>query len=309
MADEAIETTDTTPMDDKTTNTDATPDTANKTVLDTPTPFINPDGTFLENWKESLPEDIRNEDCWKTVTDFKNMATQFVHQRKAIGKDKVTLPGPNATEKEWGLFYATIGRPATPNDYKVDVPEELGEIFTPERVTAAKEMAHTMGITDKQFDAYMKHEMENTAAIIKQQEEQRIAAKDSVERDLKREFGQAYDERMAVAKKLVTDTMPQPEARMAFLQKFGSDPDFIRFASAVGGRLVESSAMVAELTQDTPGDAMKKVSQLQQLPGYMVDDGKMTAEQRNAITDQIRELYRIAKPEPARQSAYVGLGR
>ena len=270
--------------------------------------IVNQDGTFGENWRNALPEDIRGEECWDVVTDFGNLAKQFVNQRKAIGKDKVVLPGSNATPEEKAAFYDSIGRPQTPADYKVDIPEEMAELYTPEVVSEQAKLAHEIGATNEQFAAYMQKSMERDAQLLQQQADAQRQAVQSAEDSLRKEFGAAYDQRIHVANRLVSEALPNEESQMAFIEKFGADPDFIRFASVVGSRLVESKALVAELSTDTPGEAQKKIDQLMASPGYMdVNDKVMDANQRQALTDQILELKRMATTNPTRR-VQVGLG-
>jgi len=87
------------------------------------------------------------------------------------------------------------------------------------------------------------------------------------------------------------------EAELNFLQNYAGDPDFVRFAAVIGSRMVESKALVAELTQQTPSDALRKMDELRATPGYMTLGGDLTETQRNDITAEIRELYQQAYPE------------
>ena len=167
MAEDTIMTADATPPDTAAGTTPAieTPTTSPDTIAVGSTPaavltssapiIVNQDGSFGENWRNALPEDIRGEECWDVVTDFGNMAKQFVNQRKAIGKDKVVLPGSNATPEEKSAFYDSIGRPKTPQDYAVDVPQEMAEFYTKEVVAEQAKLAHEIGATNEQFAAYM----------------------------------------------------------------------------------------------------------------------------------------------------------
>ena len=70
----------------------------------TPVALVNADGTFSENWKESLPEEIRGDKSLDVVTDFNGLVSQHINAQKMLGKDKVVLPGPNATDEERGAF-------------------------------------------------------------------------------------------------------------------------------------------------------------------------------------------------------------
>lgn len=286
------------------------------TVLTTPTPLVGADGKFTEHWRDFLPEDLRAEECWKTVTDFPNMAKQFVNQRKAIGANKIVLPNEKSKPEEWDAFYSAIGRPKSADDYKVEVPEDLKEIFTDERLARARERAHNLGVSQKQFADYIQGEVDEAMQLLREQEEAEQKARDGAEATLRKAFGAAYDERMHVAKRVVAEVFPNEETRMEFLAEFGNNPAFIQFASTLGARLVEHKALVAELTKDTPGDTQRKIDELRKTPGYLAPyrdaNGKlieMPRSESEAITARIRELTLAANPNPAQRNAWVGLGR
>ena len=58
---------------------------------------------------------------------------------------------------------------------------------------------------------------------------------------------------------------------------------------------------MAELTNETPTQAIAKIKELEATPGYhSLDRTKMSDEQRSHITQQIRELYKVAYPEGRR---------
>lgn len=258
---------------------------------------VNPDGTFTANWKESLPEDIRGEECLNVVTDFPGAIKQLVHAQKAIGKNKVVIPGDKSSPEELDAFYTAAGRPKTADDYKVEVPEDLADLFGGERLAKTKKLAHSLGISQKQFEAFMKADMESAMELLKQTEAEDSQRKADAEMALKKKFGAAFEERLHMANRLVSEVLTDGEKRMAFLEKYGNDPDIIEFISVVGSRLVESKALVAELTHNTPQEALNQIKALESTPGYYDGKTQLTPEQRNEITRKLRDLYKVAYPE------------
>lgn len=90
--------------------------------------MIDSEGFFSENWKNSLPEDLRNEPCLDNVKNFATLTKSFVNAQKMIGKNKIAIPGENATEEERNAFYTALGRPSTADEYKhegVELPEGI----------------------------------------------------------------------------------------------------------------------------------------------------------------------------------------
>jgi hypothetical protein len=146
----------------------------------------------------------------------------------------------------------------------------------------------------------MSNEVKEVGELIEAEEQATIQARNDAENALKKEFGGAYDERMHVANRLVAEAFPKEEERMNFLEEFGNNSNFIRFASKVGARMAESSALVADLTQKTPSEAQARIKELKATPGYMALDGTMTQPERDKITAEIRELYKEISEAAAR---------
>jgi len=294
---------------DQTTDqaTDQTTDRSREqTLLEQQPTFVNPDGTFADNWRDMLPDDLKEAENLKNYKDVPNLAKALVNAQHMVGKDKVVVPNEKSKPEEWDAFYTAIGRPKTPDDYQVEVPEDLQDIFTSDRIKGAAQLAHELGISQSQFAKYMAHEMESATRLLEQQEAEDAKAKTEAEDALRKEFGAAYDQRIHVANRLIAEAMPKEEQRMEFLQRYGNDPDFIRFASIVGARLTESKAMVAELTDKTPQEVNKRIRQLQATPGYLdpsgryMENGKeqfLSREQRDAITEELRELHKQLQPK------------
>ena len=303
MPEETILSTETTETPAETTaeTTEATEEAAETTeakpVLDTtPPPLIDAEGKLREGWIETLPEELREEESLKLYSDLPNLAKALVHAKKAVGKNKVAIPTDKSTDAEWDAFYEAVGRPKTADDYQVAVPDDLQEIFTDERMKRARERAHKLGITQGQFEAYLSEEMQEAVNLLNAEEERNKQERVQVSEQLRQEFGQAYDERLHVAKRLVAEAIPNQEAQLNFIEKFGDDPDFIRFASVVGARMVESKNLVATLSKDTPKEARKRIEELQNTPGYMNMGSDMPKSQREAITQELRELYQSLQP-------------
>lgn len=296
-ADTTVETnTDATVSDTKTAAADA----KDMTILGTPASVVNPDGTFVDHWKDILPDDLKAEKSLDEIKNLPDAIKRMVNAHKMVGKNKIPIPNEKSKPEEWDAFYEAGGRPKTQDDYKVKIAEDLKDIFTDERIKGAKAIAHKIGASQKQFAAFMEYDQEQAAKIRKEQGEAKAKEKRDAEGKLRQEFGGAYDERMHVANRIVAEALTDEEEKMAFLEKYGNEPDFIRFASIVGSRMTEHKALIATLTTNTPGEAETKIKELRARPGYLSMNSAMPTEERESITAQIRVLTKQAYPEPAK---------
>ncbi len=281
-----------------------TQQTAPDTVVSQPVSPVKPDGTFIENWKDLLPEELREEKSLDSVTDFNNAIKQLVNHKKMVGKDKVVLPNDKSSEDEWNSFYEAIGRPKTHTGYKdPEIPEELSEIFSKDRLERAKERAYTLGATQKQFDEFIKGEMQEVVQTIQQSEQDRLKSirdqKLSAEKELRAELGAAYDERIHLANKVITEGIKDETKRVEFIEKYGNDPDVIRLLSYVGARTSEHTTMIAQLTQKAPTEVQNRIKEIESNPKFRNINSDMTSTERDQLTTELRQLYQQLHPAKA----------
>lgn len=114
---------------------------------------IGKDGFFAENWRESLPEELRSEPCLDSVKNFSTLVKSFVSGQKMIGKNKITLPGENASEEELNAFYSALGRPESADKYSyegVTLPE--GITLNDDSVKAFREFCFANGLSQNTFE-------------------------------------------------------------------------------------------------------------------------------------------------------------
>ena len=315
MTDTATDTNATATAD--TTATNATnADATNKTILESAS-LVKPDGSFVENWhqNELLPQDLRGHKSLEVIKTLPDLIKRTINAEQMVGKNKVPVPTEKSSPAEWDAFWTAAGRPKSADDYKFDVPADLKTIFTDERMAAVRKLAHAEGFSQKQFNAYMKNEVESSLKILQNTEQEEARVRDENELALKKEWGAAYDERLHVGKRLVAEAFGNNETgRLAFLEKFGNDPDFIRFAATMGAKLVEHKALIATYEGvNSPKEALDRAKSLQSTPGYMSYDGSYTtpdgkraflsAEERQRITEEINKQFKLAYPEPAARKA------
>jgi len=270
-------------------------------LLTEPVSVVKADGTFIEGWKDKLPEELRSEPSLDLVTDFNSMVKQFVNQRKAIGKNKVAVPTDKSDESEWNAFYDAIGRPKSADNYTTpEIPEELSDIYNENAIKSAKDFAFKIGATQKQFNDYIAFDVASKQATIAEQDEyeakQLEIARQDAEKALRTEFGMAYDERMHVAQRLITEAIAKETDRLDFIKKHGNDVSVIKLLSNIGARMSEDKAVIAELTQKTPTEVQTRINEIQNNKDYMNKYSDMSASERQQLTDELNQLYKQLHP-------------
>ena len=70
-----------------------------------------------QDWRNTLPEDLKNDPTLQNYKDVASLAKTVVHQQQMIG-NRIPLP---KTEEEKAELYGKLGRPDVPEKYEVNV--------------------------------------------------------------------------------------------------------------------------------------------------------------------------------------------
>lgn len=198
-------------------------------------------------FQKLLPEDLRAEPSLKDFKDVGGLAKSYIETKRMVGTDKIAKPQENWTEKEWGSFWDTVGRPADATKYDLKLPDAPeGVQVDQESVKAAVEMFHKAGLTKAQAQNLANGWLTRQFEIAKTKATQDAAAIKAVEDELKKDWGEQYPARAAAAKKAMLHIASKsPKLREAVERKmadpkFGDDPDVLRLWAELGEELMES---------------------------------------------------------------------
>jgi hypothetical protein len=269
-------------------------------ALQQPVYFGN-DGTLNENWQSTLPEGYRDEPSLKTVKHTGTLARMFVDTKRMVGMDKVAVPTDASTEVEWEAYHKAGGRPETVEDYNLKIPdgidEKIAETYFPkERIAKWQERFFKGGTSKKAADLYMAAFVEDIMADLKvvQQDEQ-LRAEELV-RGLNADWGAAYEQNKHLGNIAIEEgcsvkqgdkMVVNQEFKVRIVEKFGTEPDFIRFASNLGKKFAEGKS--PEFSNvPTPSDLQAQINELMASP--VLVDPKSTWAQRKLIMDKIMAI-------------------
>jgi len=224
-------------------------------------------GAASVDFSTFIPADIKDHPSLKTH-DFKTpdgvgkLIRSYVSAQSMIGGDKVVVPkGANDNPDVWNKVYDSLGRPKDPGSY------QFGNDYKPPEDPAAKEIegkfrkfAHDNGLNQKQFAQL--HGFLNS--ISSESQAKAVAAyqakHEKAVETLKGEWGEKFDERVAVANKVLKAFGGSPEEVKAFTTRYANDPVVIRVLAEVGRRMDESALVGGDKPDFElgPADAKKK---------------------------------------------------
>ncbi len=196
-----------------------------------PAAWADKDGNLLGDWRQRLPEEIRNEKCLDHMASVQALATSYVHAQKMVGANKVAVPGENATPEEWGKIYDALGRPQEASGY--EVPQGF-QWASDEQRNGVLARFHAAGLSSRQAGEMLRlygETMEQAAGVL---EDMRRAS----ESELRREWGLSYDQNIRTATRALRAIgIDKALAGNACL----NDAGFIRAMAEYGRSLGETS--------------------------------------------------------------------
>lgn len=280
----------------------------NRRILRMPDPAPPGPGTGgnpgVEDWRSSLPEDIRNEPSLAQVPDVPTLAKNYVHAQRQMGS-RIPAPQPTWNEQQWEEHFARIGRPQDPAQYpeppKENLPEGLE--FSPEKMAEAKKMFHRAGLTPRQAETILGYYVDVMKNQVNHQREteQNTVAQATVK--LQEKHGDKFPQVLDKAKSVVRH-FGDPEFQ-TFLQStgMGNNPYFIEMLAKIGDRMLEDRApgRGAGLAVEDATAAAAEITRLKTDPEFMKALGNRQHLGHKAAVDRWTVLHGRANPGAAQE--------
>ena len=236
--------------------------------------------SVADDWRSSIPEEIRGHRSLESIKDVGSLAKSYVNAQSMIGADKVAIPGRHATDDDWVPVWDKLGRPEAPEGYELENTPGEGIEPNADMLNWFKGAAHNAGLTPGQAQKLLNDYngmIAESGQVDSGQAEQLTQA---TETELRREYGQAFDDRMGNANAVLANFGQQEmtEIELADGRLLGDHPEMIRMMVNIGEfleqRIGEDSLEgISSPNAMTPTDAMHKLSELR-APGSPYWDNK-----------------------------------
>ncbi len=231
----------------------------------TPQSFIDGEGNFKEGWEGAyLTEDQRGNARVANgrVTSVKGLLDTVINSDKMISGDKILRPSDNFGDADWDAYHAAGGWTNQPID--IPAPEGLPEgIWSDDRAKTFSEGFNKLRLNPKQVAGII--EMYN-ADLVQQITDQGNVAETSMaelKAGLLTDWGNSYAQKEHNANFAVEKgTKGDAEFKARVLQKFGNDPDFIRYNANLGEGFSESGSISVTKQDPTPNDIQSKINEI-----------------------------------------------
>ena len=213
---------------------------------------------------DSLPEDLRMEPSLRNFTDPAALAKSYVHAQRMIGADKIPLPGKTATDEDWASVWAKLGRPQAPSEYELNFENP---VFAENELESFKKSAFEAGLNNRQVERMAKFLEETVSGANSSRSEIAEKAVYEAEQELRQEFGQAFEQRMALAynaaKQLLGDADMLDEVQLADGRMLGDHPQVVRMFAKLAEQIGEDKLLgeTSELIM-TPQEAGQRIAEM-----------------------------------------------
>tara|TARA_Y100001951_G_scaffold10642_1_gene6797 strand:- start:346 stop:1203 length:858 start_codon:yes stop_codon:yes gene_type:complete len=227
----------------------------------TETPEVNVD------WKQGIPEDIRADKSLESIKDIGSLAKSYIHSQRLVGSDKIPVPNKHATDEDWNAVYEKLGRPKTPGEYKYDIPENAN--VDKASLNNFSDQAHKLGLLPTQANGMVKFYNEMVSQGIKDADTKALVSRENTTKEMKQEWGQAYDSKLSKAATLAKSIVDKQllAAPMADGTMLGDHPLMIRAFAMLADKMGEDNIIQASgPAYLTPAQIDKQIGELQQ-PG------------------------------------------
>jgi hypothetical protein len=222
-----------------------------------------------ESWRDSLPEDMRNDTGLSKFSDVSGLAKSYMNLEQMLGRDKIPMP---VTDEDWGGVYDRLGRPEEAAGYEMKTPE--GVTFDETAQNNMRAMAHKMGLNQKQMEGMSDWVFTELQGRKSADDTSTTQALEESTAALKTEWGEKYDQNVNVALRAVEE-FGGDELR-EFLnssqvggQALGNHPAMIKMLADIGGKMMESGKLEGSGTlMQTPEEMQNECNTLMAHPAY-----------------------------------------
>jgi hypothetical protein len=240
--------------------TQTTTDTPQQTVSSTTTE----QPTVSKSWKETISEEFRNDPNISKFTEIDALAKSYINATRMIGQDKVAVPNENSTDDQWNEVYGKLGRPESPDKYKLEVNSDLVPLDE-SAVKSFAENAHELGLNNKQAQGILEYYKNSMEGSVQQARIDTETAQANSEAELRKEWGRSFDENIkkagAVAKANMDETVLNMELKDG--TRLGDHPAVIKGFANIANLMSEDKLVGTESENvDQGADYEAEISKL-----------------------------------------------
>ena len=216
------------------------------------------------SFHETLSEDLRANPGLQKFTDVNGLAKSYVNLEHMMGRDRIPVPGQAATSDEWREVYTRLGSPTDPKEYSVQVADGILQESEHETFKNALYEAGLNNSQAQKMSDFMSGIVNGAQERFDQSADE---ARYNSEQELRQEYGQAFDQKLEMAKMAATNLLGGTdlfdEIQLSDGRMLGDEPRIIRMFAELAAQIGEDN-IVGETNEliMTPDEAMNEAKKL-----------------------------------------------
>lgn len=244
--------------------------------------------------RAGLPEELRTHPALSPYTSLEGLARSHVAAQRMIGKRI-----EDASPEDLARFHSRHGRPETADGYDFGLPADSGgREVSGALEQAARSWFHEAGLSQHQAEVLHRHWTEFAGTHAREAEHLAEETRAAAERELRGEWGRAYERRVAAAARAVAEFGGTALAEYLDETGLGNDPRLVRAFAGIADQIGEDS-LVGEGDAEfavAPDAARAEIARRLREPAYFDANHPDHAES----VERMRMLFAAAYPEVPR---------
>ena len=203
--------------------------------------------TIAKSWKEAISEEFRSDPNIAKFTEIDALAKSYINATRMIGQDKVAVPNNNSTDDQWNEVYNKLGRPESPDKYKLEVNSEVVP-FDESAIKSFTENAHKLGLNNKQAQGILEFYKNSMEGSLQQSRIDMETAQANAEQQLRQEWGRAYEDNIKKAGAIAKANISADVLDMQLQDgtRLGDHPDIIKGFAKIASMMSEDKIVSTE---------------------------------------------------------------
>lgn len=233
--------------------------------------------------------------------DVNKLSKSYLELQSLMGQSKVAIPKDENDGVAWGLYDKAFNIPEKAEGYDLKAPDGVSL----DEFKALMKANHIpQGVAQKLLEAHLGEFDRYEEAKAQQAKAEQAQA----EKDLKQEWGLAYNEKMQQAAKVLEKMSSSKEEHDYFLSKIGNDTRFIKFLARMGDAVSEGTlggmeGQVSGFTK-TPADAKAEFDRIMADPNDAFFAGNGNKRNNPAWCKEHNQTF-VSEQEHKERVAYV----
>lgn len=221
---------------DTSTEQPVAPDTDPK--ADNPAPY---------DWKQDIHPDVKAEKVWESIPDLKTLTKAYADAAK-YNVGAVKIPAPEAPAEAWNAFYEKLGRPASPEAYRLSEEAAKDQLLS-----GMRNVAHSAGLTPSQWQLLS----EGYSRQMAEQQKVRMAEYREADEALKADWGGAYPKKLGLLQKAIKQIGGDEVMAAIESHGLGNNVGFIKMMAKMAEALVDEKIVSGELVGQMSNESAK----------------------------------------------------